>query len=294
MIRSVPGPRRFPNVASTVAALLSLLALLPMSAAAAQERSGWLQIIWNETPDSLRGKRPEMRELIGTLFECTNAMPDSIYVGHAGGRVFGQINFYSPARVRLSWPEDPDTIAMAADYALCAHDPSGGGLAALREVFLERDGLFLIYSVPGGYAGFLLAPVLHVRTPQGLETAAWDGRRVVAATDWLAFRDSVRKAREDSVARAAAETEARRVARIQSFGWPPRSARLVMQGAIALGMSPEMVRESWGRPDRVNRSVGVWGVHEQWMYDARGVYVYFENGKLTSWQESHVPPQPDP
>ena len=44
-----------------------------------------------------------------------------------------------------------------------------------------------------------------------------------------------------------------------------------------------MALESWGQPDDINRSVGSWGVHEQWVYGDE--YLYFENGKLTSWQD---------
>jgi len=53
---------------------------------------------------------------------------------------------------------------------------------------------------------------------------------------------------------------------------------------IWIGMTKEMTLESWGEPNDINRSVGSWGVHEQWIYSS-GQYLYFENGKLTSWQD---------
>jgi hypothetical protein len=51
-----------------------------------------------------------------------------------------------------------------------------------------------------------------------------------------------------------------------------------------LGMTAKQVIEntSWGKPNSINTSGGKWGIHEQWVYD--GSYLYFENGKLTSWQ----------
>jgi hypothetical protein len=54
---------------------------------------------------------------------------------------------------------------------------------------------------------------------------------------------------------------------------------------VRLGMSAKQVREktSWGEPDSMNRTVGPWGVHEQWVYGV-GQYLYFQNGKLTSYQ----------
>lgn len=51
---------------------------------------------------------------------------------------------------------------------------------------------------------------------------------------------------------------------------------------IKIGMSPEETKLSWGDPKKINKSVGSWGVHEQWVYENQ--YLYFENGKLASFQ----------
>jgi hypothetical protein len=58
----------------------------------------------------------------------------------------------------------------------------------------------------------------------------------------------------------------------------------IFNGKIWLGMSMEMVADSWGDPSRINKSVGSWGVSEQWIY--YGSYLYIRNGTLTSWQET--------
>lgn len=62
-----------------------------------------------------------------------------------------------------------------------------------------------------------------------------------------------------------------------------KNAQRILDKKIWLGMSKEMAIESWGQPDDINRTVGSWGVHEQWIYVDE--YLYFENGKLTSWQD---------
>jgi len=49
-----------------------------------------------------------------------------------------------------------------------------------------------------------------------------------------------------------------------------------------IGMTKEMATISLGRPSDINRTVGSWGVHEQWIYS--NIYLYFENGTLTSYQ----------
>jgi hypothetical protein len=48
-------------------------------------------------------------------------------------------------------------------------------------------------------------------------------------------------------------------------------------------MTDDMARKSWGAPSDINRTVGSWGVHEQWIYG--DTYLYFENGILKSWQD---------
>lgn len=55
--------------------------------------------------------------------------------------------------------------------------------------------------------------------------------------------------------------------------------------SISLGMSQDDVIAIMGRPSTINRSVGSWGVHEQWVYkNSKIKYIYIENGILSSWQ----------
>jgi hypothetical protein len=57
---------------------------------------------------------------------------------------------------------------------------------------------------------------------------------------------------------------------------------------ICAGMTKDEVLQSWGYPEEVNTSVGQYiGVQEQWIYGKLPNWklLYFENGKLTSWQD---------
>jgi sorbitol-specific phosphotransferase system component IIBC len=49
-----------------------------------------------------------------------------------------------------------------------------------------------------------------------------------------------------------------------------------------IGMTDKMAKISLGAPRSINRTVGAWGVHEQWVY--YNMYLYFEDGILTSYQ----------
>lgn len=66
----------------------------------------------------------------------------------------------------------------------------------------------------------------------------------------------------------------------------PRIEDAILRGAAVIGMTEEQVIASLGRPYEINRTVGEWGVHEQWIYSRYyGPYLYFEDGILTSWQD---------
>jgi hypothetical protein len=52
-----------------------------------------------------------------------------------------------------------------------------------------------------------------------------------------------------------------------------------------IGMSDADAQTSLGRPDHINRTVNSNGKREQWVYENKNLYLYFDNGKLTSYQE---------
>ena len=58
----------------------------------------------------------------------------------------------------------------------------------------------------------------------------------------------------------------------------------LLDGYYWIGMTGDMALVSLGNPWRINKSVGSWGVHEQWVYSS--TYLYFENGILDSYQNS--------
>jgi hypothetical protein len=58
----------------------------------------------------------------------------------------------------------------------------------------------------------------------------------------------------------------------------------IAEHKIIIGMTKKQCVEAWGYPERLNRTVAARGKHEQWIYG--DTYVYFDNGVLTSWQDS--------
>ena len=55
---------------------------------------------------------------------------------------------------------------------------------------------------------------------------------------------------------------------------------LVVQQKIKVGMPEELVRLSWGNPQRINTDSN--GLN-QWVYGSD--YVYIKNGVVSSWQQ---------
>lgn len=83
---------------------------------------------------------------------------------------------------------------------------------------------------------------------------------------------------KDAIRRSTIE-EKRSDARLEEY-----QKRQKEETTIRLGMTDDEVIRRWGDPEKINRSVGSWGVHEQWVFSS-GNYLYFENGILTSWQD---------
>ena len=52
---------------------------------------------------------------------------------------------------------------------------------------------------------------------------------------------------------------------------------------IWTGMTDEMVRDSWGEPDKIDKNAKPWGIFTQWYYC--DVTFFFRDGKLTEWDE---------
>ena len=77
--------------------------------------------------------------------------------------------------------------------------------------------------------------------------------------------------------------------------WPLPIQTDVLRGQIRTGFTPEQVILSWGKPDHINKTRTLVGVHEQWVYGENpfpNTYVYFENGEVKSWEFLKSGPKP--
>ena len=124
-------------------------------------------------------------------------------------------------------------------------------------------------------AAVAVAASLAGCAPAGKKPNGWN--RVFAPMSLLDY-----EAHQENARREKAVEERRRtyVAKHQFIDDEIKKA--VLSGRITLRMTVADLRASVGEPDKVNRSVGAWGVHEQWVYGQS--YLYIENGILSDWQ----------
>jgi hypothetical protein len=101
--------------------------------------------------------------------------------------------------------------------------------------------------------------------------------------------DSIRKVKvkeriifdELEVKRRELEEKKREKIDIAKYGI--KTYNKLKSGIYWIGITKEMAIIALGNPTNINQTVGAWGVHEQWVYN-NNFYLYFENGKLTSYQ----------
>nr|PZN59644.1 MAG: hypothetical protein DIU58_17700 [Sphaerobacter thermophilus] len=267
--------------------LAAMLFLLPGPASA--QSTSWMDLLQKVTPPDARGRSPARS---GPGFECKAESPDSLVLSNHIEVESRRLPTMFVAGQRVYRPYQVDTLTVEIAAAYCTHAVTGGGLM-LRELILHRDGYYLSYQPYYLYEDLSPLAFLFVRNPDGeLSPAGWDGRRLVDLGPYLKARaDSIareERARREAERRAAAERarrEAERAARIRSYGWPAHFAEAVIARRVMIGMTAEMVREAWGRPERINETITASGRFEQWVYGL-GEYIYLENGVVTTIQTS--------
>jgi len=103
--------------------------------------------------------------------------------------------------------------------------------------------------------------------------------------EWDDIYNRVYENRYKKQVEAANEIKKNRITTlIAEYGWTRKCAERVLEGYIYIGDTKEIVLESWGQPEDINRTTTAYGTTEQWVYGL-GCYIYFENGKVTAIQD---------
>jgi hypothetical protein len=94
---------------------------------------------------------------------------------------------------------------------------------------------------------------------------------------------SEKKKKEERRQKAQVNRATRRKALMAKYG-DKAAVEAILARKIYIGMTREMVLDSWGKPDDINKTTHSFGVHEQWVYGI-GQYVYLEDGIVTTIQQ---------
>lgn len=99
------------------------------------------------------------------------------------------------------------------------------------------------------------------------------------------YNDLLTKQNADAEAKDKAEADAQAKIDAQKRAEEESKAKAIAKTqGVRIGMTQQQVLDSsWGKPNKVNRTVTAYGTNEQWVYDNYN-YLYFENGILTSIQ----------
>jgi hypothetical protein len=69
--------------------------------------------------------------------------------------------------------------------------------------------------------------------------------------------------------------------------WKNDVCNTVANKQVYIGMNAEQAKAAWGKPYKINETTGTYGTHQQWvMHEYGNTYLYFQNGILTSIQQS--------
>lgn len=117
--------------------------------------------------------------------------------------------------------------------------------------------------------------------------AIWEERGKIALRE--------QKKLEELQGLAAAERQDKeQQSRVDAEKWRGQVTQAVANHKLLTGMTPAEAIASWGRPGKRNVDSGSAGNHEQWVYiegpaiipPVKRGYIYFDDGRLSSWSKS--------
>lgn len=192
---------------------------------------------------------------------------------------------------------DVSSEAQACPHCGCSY-PSlkpnpGGGLRAFAKLSIIAGLIFFGYWIlsfkPATPSASVKSPAAFVApTPAKVEPPLHpDVVKARAAVDKISddnFCTALGKALRNK--KSTPDHEAAMIRRAENReGVSDSAIEGIRQRRPVLGMNACAIIAAFGRPDRSNKSVGSYGEHYQVIYEQPKLYLYVENGKLTSWQE---------
>ncbi|MBE0675393.1 MAG: hypothetical protein IH591_12095 [Bacteroidales bacterium] len=137
---------------------------------------------------------------------------------------------------------------------------------------IERDGDYLLVK-HGDYTGYLIASKVEVKEQPQV------ARQMEVQQQQQAQVQQQRAQQQMQAQQQQIRPENRMTYLEHKYG---RSiATRIYAGKIWKGMAPDMIKDAWGEPDRINTVTTGNVVKEEWIY--RSTWLLIEQGKLKEW-----------
>lgn len=81
---------------------------------------------------------------------------------------------------------------------------------------------------------------------------------------------------------ATPNPEERQKQLIEKYG--KNKGKMIAMGKVWQSISYEMAEDSWGKPEKIQKTETTDGETQKWIYSDNR-YLYFKNGRLESWKE---------
>lgn len=192
-----------------------------------------------------------------------------------------EIHFSYPNTSYLSFSNEP-TLTLSRSNIVIATGQKPSEYGVLSEILMLPSMNHLPYMWPYAVVGETTNSITRVAVPIDstsikLFSLASDYRDLLRnEAEERMVRDRERKLAEEQEERDYFNSLVRRFGR--------SNTRLILDGSIKIGFTKEMVRESWGEPYDINRTITRNVTIEQWVYGL-GTYVYFEGNIVTGIQD---------
>lgn len=156
-------------------------------------------------------------------------------------------------------------------------------LKSASRLFGEKDDLTTVITIlPSGSVVEVLgsdSTYLHVRYE---DAEGYIFRKHASLNDYPGATKQP-ESRPPTIAESQAQQQEQQVSRFtyleQKYG-TSIAARLA-SGKIWKGMNAEMIRDSWGKPQKINRVISGNTIKEEWIY--KNTWLYLENDFLAEW-----------
>lgn len=212
-----------------------------------------------------------------SLAHCDTAAINSVRNKFLGK----EIHFSYPSASYLAFNDEP-ILTLSQSNNVIKTGQKASEYGTLTDVIMLPSKKHLPYMCP--YA--IVAETANSETRLAIPIDTASVKLFSLATD---YRELLRQEVEDRDARERARQLAEEQEEREYFNNLVRkfghyNARLISEGTIKVGFTKEMVREAWGKPYDINRTITRRSTLEQWVYGL-GTYVYFEGNVVTGIQD---------